>query len=94
MTDEERDPEGRTLSVIVPVFNERNTVVEVLRRMRRVNLPVDLEIVFVDDGSTDGTSQILAALEDSTVAVVRHPTNLGKGAAIRTGLTHVRGTWF
>ena len=89
--EEERDPEGRTLSVIVPVFNERTTVVEVLRRMRRVNLPVNLEIVVVDDGSTDGTSQILATLQDSTVEVVRHPRNLGKGAAIRTGLQHVRG---
>ena len=89
--DDARDPEGRTLSVIVPVFNERNTVAEVLRRMRRVDLPVDLEIVLVDDGSTDGTSQILTALEDSTVQVVRHPSNLGKGAAIRTGLQHVRG---
>ena len=89
--DEDRDPEGRTLSVIVPVYNERNTVAEVLRRMRRVDLPVDLEIVVVDDGSTDGTSQILAALEDSTVQVVRHGTNQGKAAAIRTGLQHVRG---
>ena len=89
--DEDFDPEGRTLSVIVPVFDERNTVVEMLRRIRRVKLPVHLEVVVVDDGSTDGTSQILAALEDSTVQVVRHPTNLGKGAAIRTGLQHVRG---
>jgi len=92
MSEEDaRDPQGRTLSVIVPVFNERNTVAEVLRRMRRVDLPVDLEIVIVDDGSTDGTSQILAALQDSTVHVLRHPTNLGKGAAIRTALEHVRG---
>ena len=89
--EEDFDPEGRTLSVIVPVFDERNTVVEVLRRMRRVKLPVHLEIVVVDDGSTDGTSQILGALEDSTVQVVRHATNQGKGAAIRTGLQHVRG---
>jgi glycosyltransferase involved in cell wall biosynthesis len=85
------EPDGRTLSVIVPVFDERNTVVEVLRRMRRVELSVDLQIIVIDDGSTDGTSQILGALEDSTVQVVRHPTNLGKGAAIRTALQHVRG---
>ena len=81
----------RTLSVIVPVYNERNTVAEVVRRMRLVDLPVNLEVVIVDDGSSDGTAQILAALEDSTVRVVCHPTNRGKGAAIRTGLEHVQG---
>ncbi|MGH9149990.1 MAG: glycosyltransferase family 2 protein [Acidimicrobiales bacterium] len=81
----------RLLSVIVPVFNERNTVAEILRRMRAVELPVDLEVVVVDDASADGTDKILAALEDSTVRVVRHRDNRGKGAAIRTGLAHVRG---
>ncbi len=81
----------RTLSVVVPVFNERNTVAEIVRRMRCVELPVDLEIIVVDDGSTDGTERILSALEDSTVRVVRHPTNRGKGSAIRTGLAHARG---
>jgi glycosyltransferase involved in cell wall biosynthesis len=86
-----RQPSERTLSVIVPVYNERNTVAEVVRRMRRVDLPVNLEIVIVDDGSSDGTAQILAALEDSTVRVVCHPVNRGKGAAIRTGLEHVQG---
>src|SRR5205085_1889978 len=81
----------RTLSVIVPVFNERNTVAEILRRMRRVELPVDLEVVVVDDASSDGTDKILDALADSTVRVVRHPVNRGKGAAVRTGLDYVRG---
>jgi len=85
------EPRYSFLSVIVPVFNERNTVAEIVRRMRRVDLPVDLEIVMVDDASWDGTADILKALEDSTVRVITHPANAGKGAAIRTGLEHVRG---
>lgn len=92
MTDPSADvPEFKTLSVIVPVYNERNTVAEIVRRMRKVDLPLDLEIVMVDDASHDGTADILKALEDSTVQVVQHPANAGKGAAIRTGLGHVRG---
>jgi glycosyltransferase involved in cell wall biosynthesis len=84
-------PVYRKLSVIVPVFNERNTLQEIVRRMRRVDLPVDLEIVIVDDGSSDGTRKILPQLEDSTVRVLLHPQNKGKGAAIRTGLAAVTG---
>lgn len=79
------------LSVIVPVYNERTTVAEIIRRMRQVTLPVELEIVVVDDCSTDGTDKVLAALEDSTVRVLRHPLNRGKGAAVRTGLEVARG---
>ncbi len=89
--DEPEESPYRLLSVIVPVFNERNTVAEIVRRMRRVELPVDLEVVMVDDASWDGTADILKALEDSTVRVVQHRANAGKGAAIRTGLAHVRG---
>jgi glycosyltransferase involved in cell wall biosynthesis len=81
----------RKLSVIVPVYNERNTVVEILRRMRAVDLPIDREFVVVDDGSTDGTRAVLTQLGDSTVKIVTHPHNRGKGAAIRTGLQHVTG---
>ncbi|HSS10553.1 MAG TPA: glycosyltransferase family 2 protein [Acidimicrobiales bacterium] len=84
-------PRYKLLSVIVPVYNERNTVGEILRRMRLVDLPIEREIVVVDDGSVDGTDNILAALEDSTVRVRRHPTNRGKGAAIRTGIEAARG---
>jgi glycosyltransferase involved in cell wall biosynthesis len=81
----------RKLSVIVPVYNERNTVVEILRRMRAVDLPIDREFVVVDDGSTDGTRAVLTQLGDSTVKIVTHPGNRGKGAAIRTALEHVTG---
>jgi glycosyltransferase involved in cell wall biosynthesis len=73
------------------VFDERNTVVEIIRRMRQVELPLDLEIVVVDDGSTDGTRAVLRQLGDSTVRVLTHDVNRGKGAAIRTGLAHVTG---
>lgn len=81
----------RQLSVIVPVYNERNTVGEIIRRMRNVELPVDMEIIVVDDGSADGTDKVLTTLEDSTVRVVRHEENQGKAAAIRTGMSYVRG---
>lgn len=81
----------RKLSVIVPVYNERNTVAEIVRQMRAVELPLDREVVIVDDGSTDGTRDILKQLADSTVRVVLHPANQGKGAAVRTGLAQVTG---
>ena len=81
----------RRLSVIVPVFNERSTVAEIVRRMRAVELPVDLEIVIVDDGSDDGTADVLTQLRDSTVRVIKHSTNRGKGAAVRTGLENATG---
>ncbi|MDA8276385.1 MAG: glycosyltransferase family 2 protein [Actinomycetota bacterium] len=80
-----------TLSVIVPVYNERATVAEAIRRIRQADVPLELEVVVVDDGSTDGTPQVLATLEDSTVRVLTHPHNRGKGAAVRTGLAAVRG---
>jgi glycosyltransferase involved in cell wall biosynthesis len=84
-------PVYRTLSVIMPVFNERATVAEILRRMRAVELPLTLQIIVVDDGSTDGSDNILGALEDSTVRVINHSQNQGKGAAIRTGMAAATG---
>ena len=85
----------RKLSVVVPVYNERNTLVEVLRRMRAVELPdgIEREIIVVDDGSTDGTRDVLKQLGDSTVRVVLHDVNRGKGAALRTGFSHATGEY-
>jgi glycosyltransferase involved in cell wall biosynthesis len=83
--------EYRTLTVIVPVYNERATVAEIVRRVRAAEVPLTVDVVVVDDGSDDGTDKVLAAIEDSTVRVVTHEKNKGKGAAIRTGLEHARG---
>ena len=55
-------PDYGLLSVVVPVFNERNTVAEIIRRIRAVELPVRLEVVVVDDGSSDGSDKVLGAL--------------------------------
>jgi glycosyltransferase involved in cell wall biosynthesis len=87
----ESPPGYQLLSVIVPVYNERNTVGEIIRRMRMVELPIEREIVVVNDGSVDGTDRVLGALEDSTVKVVTHADNRGKGAAVRTGVAAARG---
>jgi glycosyltransferase involved in cell wall biosynthesis len=83
--------EYRSLTVLMPVFNERSTVAEVIRRMRAVELPVTLQVIVVDDGSSDGSDKVLRAVEDSTVRVIRHERNQGKGAAIRTGMAEARG---
>jgi glycosyltransferase involved in cell wall biosynthesis len=96
MTDAEVTERGaertyRTLTVITPVFNERSTVAEVIRRMRAVELPLVLQVIAVDDGSSDGSDKVLAALEDSTVRVITHRKNQGKGAAIRSGLAEAKG---
>jgi glycosyltransferase involved in cell wall biosynthesis len=88
-------PKIRKLTVVVPVFNERNTLVEILRRMRAVELPdgIEREIIVVDDGSDDGTRDVLRQLGDSTVRIVMHERNQGKGAAVRTAFAHATGEY-
>ena len=83
------DPAPPVLTVVVPVFNEAATVREILRRVRAS--PVSKEIVVVDDGSTDGTREILAAEGGSDLRVILHERNRGKGAALRTGFEAARG---
>lgn len=80
------------LSVIIPVYNERDTIQEILDRVLGIDL--EKEVIVVDDGSVDGTGDILSRLAislDHTVKVIQHTHNQGKGAAIRTGLAHVTG---
>jgi glycosyltransferase involved in cell wall biosynthesis len=82
------------LSIIVPVYNEVATSRAVLDRLLAVHLPLPREIVVVDDGSTDGTAQVLdAAVGERLPLVVFHAErNGGKGTAIRLGLQHARGS--
>ncbi|MBK5091886.1 MAG: glycosyltransferase family 2 protein [Actinobacteria bacterium] len=82
------------LSIIIPAYNERNTIKEILRRVRAVDLgEIEKEIIVVDDGSTDGTGDILKLEEDSTTRVIRHDVNRGKGAAIRDALPQATGDY-
>lgn len=85
------------LSIIVPVYNEKYTVDQVLREAFSAKLPhsVRREIIVIDDGSTDGTWDVLdrVAQELPGVKLLRHERNKGKGAAVRTALQHVSGTY-
>jgi len=78
------------LSVVVPVYNEESTVLEVIARVRRLETP--LELVVVDDGSTDSTAERLRELDGADdLTLLHHETNRGKGAALRTGFARARG---
>ncbi len=78
------------LSVIIPVYNEKNTIHEILARVQKTGLA--WEIVVVDDGSTDGTRQLLADLDGKNgVRVILQEKNAGKGAAVRAGIQNARG---
>jgi glycosyltransferase involved in cell wall biosynthesis len=76
------------LTVIIPVFNESKTIELVVQRVMDTGLPV--ELIIVDDGSTDGTHEKLERLSE-TLSVIRHESNLGKGTAIRSGLAQATG---
>lgn len=93
-------PPGLTLSVVIPVYNERDSLLQLLERVKAV--PIRKEIVLVDDGSTDGTRDLLKELETqpqaagsadalNTIQVYFHEKNAGKGAALRTGFTKATG---
>src|SRR5947199_972119 len=83
------------LSILMPVFNERERVERAIAEVLETELPTDFELIVVNDGSTDGTAELLRsnASWDGRVRLVEHPTNLGKGAAVKTALEHARGEY-
>jgi len=86
------------LSVIVPVFNEKNTILEILKKIGAVDM--EKEILVIDDGSTDGTRDMLKTIDgqrpaadrrNDEIKIIYHKRNMGKGRAIRTGLNNATG---
>ncbi|WNV85110.1 glycosyltransferase family 2 protein [Umezawaea sp. Da 62-37] len=80
------------LSIIMPAYNESATIVHAIAQVLRVDYPCPVELIVVNDGSSDGTAELLEAYGDRDVLVVNHPRNLGKGAAVRTGVARSTGT--
>ncbi|MCM8785901.1 MAG: glycosyltransferase family 2 protein [Candidatus Omnitrophica bacterium] len=77
------------LSVIIPVYNEKLTILKVIEKVK--NVPILKEIIIVDDGSTDGTTEILKNIKDERIKVIFKEKNQGKGSAIREGLKIAKG---
>jgi glycosyltransferase involved in cell wall biosynthesis len=83
-------PQNLRLSVVIPAYNEKDSLKEIIRRVRAVRIPK--EIIVVDDGSTDGTADVLANMEShEDLRTLRHQRNRGKGAALRTAFGQVTG---
>lgn len=88
-----RDREGGPLlTVVVPVYNEAATLRTSVERLLKTDLPLPIDVVIVDDGSTDESTHTIEDLvRDGIVRLVRHESNRGKGAAVRTGIEQARG---
>ena len=81
----------KLLSVIIPVYNESSTIAEVIEKVSNVSLSIEKEVIVVDDGSTDGTVEAVTLSRDKVTDTYFTPVNIGKGAAVRIGLTMAKG---
>ena len=80
------------VSIVIPVYNEKNTILNLLQRVKNSEIGnFSKEIIVVDDGSTDGTRKILKDLDEQNIKVFYHPINIGKGNALRTGFSKAGG---
>ncbi|MGB8652497.1 MAG: glycosyltransferase family 2 protein [Mycobacteriales bacterium] len=80
------------LSILMPVYDEEKTLADAVKRVLDVDYPCEIELVLVEDGSSDGTREVLAGLSDPRLKVFFHDRNRGKGAAIRTASEQATGT--
>jgi glycosyltransferase involved in cell wall biosynthesis len=81
------------LSILMPAYNEAATVGIAVKRVLDIHYPCDIEVVIVNDGSVDDTSEVLAAIDDPRVVVTEHAANRGKGAAVRTAASLATGDY-
>ena len=81
------------LSILMPVYNEAKSIASAVKQALDVTYPVEVELVIVDDGSQDGTGDVLAALNDPRINLIAHPQNKGKGAAIKTAVAGATGEY-
>jgi dolichol-phosphate hexosyltransferase len=81
-----------SLSILMPVYNEERTILEAISSVLRADLPCESELIVIDDGSSDGTSDILSLLGHPKLTIITHATNRGKGAALTTGAAAAVGT--
>ena len=83
----------KKLSVIVPCYNEKNSIYEIISQVKNVDIPLEKEIILVDDFSTDGTREILKKLQknEQEIKIFFNEKNMGKGYSLRNGFTHSTG---
>ncbi|GAA1786430.1 glycosyltransferase family 2 protein [Luedemannella flava] len=81
------------LSILMPVYNEAKSIASAVKQALDVTYPVEVELVIVNDGSQDGTGEVLAALDDPRLNLITHPQNKGKGAAIKTAVAGATGDY-
>lgn len=81
------------LSILMPVYNEAETLSYAVKRVLDVDYPCEVELVMVDDGSTDGSAEIISRLEDPRITKGVHPANRGKGAALQTAAALASGDY-
>jgi len=86
------------LTICVPIYNEENRIKDVVEALLNIQLPIRHEVILVDDGSTDQTLNLLNEMSDSlsakSIQIISHRTNMGKGAAIRSGISLASGDYF